>query len=225
LVPGYKLRTHIAKALKRRSEAIRKSLARYNEQAAKLKPPRPSLTWKEIVEYSFLGEFDLLRNSRSDVREELWTQPARREATVKFYKLCRAREELVQLNVEIPRLRTSIHDETLHTNKVISDLSLTNPALCSELHRRWKIRSSVNMRHLSRLDKIERSVGFTGKQGLIGVRLGMTPTSPIHPPSPILPAPASGNIHNNENDVDSDVDEDGRNDLETVTDIVLCITD
>jgi exonuclease VII small subunit len=57
---GYKLRRQIGKALQRRSEAIKNALNRYNVQAAKLTPPRPSLSWKEIVDYSFLGEFDLL---------------------------------------------------------------------------------------------------------------------------------------------------------------------
>ena len=92
---GYKLRTHIGKALQRRSEAIRNALARYNAQAAKLKPPRPPLTWKEIVDYSFLAEFDLLRQSRFDIRQANWAQPIHREAMVKHFKLLRAREEIV----------------------------------------------------------------------------------------------------------------------------------
>ncbi|KAJ8580560.1 hypothetical protein M405DRAFT_708220, partial [Rhizopogon salebrosus TDB-379] len=66
----------IGKALQRRSDAIRNALNRYNVQAAKLNPPRPQLSWKDITEYSFLGEFDLLRQSRSDIRELNWTKPA-----------------------------------------------------------------------------------------------------------------------------------------------------
>ena len=83
-IPGYKLRRQIGKALQRRSEAIRKALDRYNTQAARLDPPRPALSWKEIIDYTFIGEFDLLRHSRDDIRSTPWTQPARREATLKF---------------------------------------------------------------------------------------------------------------------------------------------
>lgn len=115
---GYKLRRQISKALQRRSEAIKNALNRYNTQAAQLDPPRPPLSWKEIVEYGFIGEFDLLRHSRQDVRSEPWTQPARREATIKYLKLCRAQEELVRLNIEMWCLRTWIHDETNLTIKV-----------------------------------------------------------------------------------------------------------
>ncbi|KAG2752758.1 hypothetical protein P692DRAFT_20723416, partial [Suillus brevipes Sb2] len=50
----------ISKALQRCSDAIQNAIICYNTQAALLVPPRPKLTWKDIVEYSFLGEFDLL---------------------------------------------------------------------------------------------------------------------------------------------------------------------
>ena len=93
----------------------------------------------EIIDYSFLGEFDLLRNSRADIRNQPWTQVTRREAMVKYFKLCRAEEELTRLNIEIRRLRTSIHDETIHMMHVLSQLSMSDPLLATELHRRWQL--------------------------------------------------------------------------------------
>ena len=66
-VIGYKLCRQISKALQRRSEAIRKAITRYNIQAAALNPPRPSISWKDITQYTFLGEFDLLRHMRDDI--------------------------------------------------------------------------------------------------------------------------------------------------------------
>ena len=100
---GYKLCCQIGKALQHRSDAIKNALNRYNVQAAKLTPPRPSLSWRQIIDYSFLGEFDLLRHSRVDIRNQPW-KVTRREATVKYFKLCRAEEELTRLNIEIRRL-------------------------------------------------------------------------------------------------------------------------
>ncbi|KAG2086293.1 hypothetical protein BD769DRAFT_1335092, partial [Suillus cothurnatus] len=48
----------------------------YNTQAIALDPPWLKLTWKDIVKYSFLGEFDLLRHSCTDIHEHNWTVPA-----------------------------------------------------------------------------------------------------------------------------------------------------
>lgn len=64
---GYKLRQHIAKALNRQSETVRKTIRQYNNQAELLDPPAPQITWEEIAEYSFVGEFDLPRITQSDI--------------------------------------------------------------------------------------------------------------------------------------------------------------
>ncbi|KIJ59026.1 hypothetical protein HYDPIDRAFT_101528, partial [Hydnomerulius pinastri MD-312] len=78
----------INKALQQRSEAVRNAITRYNMQAATLNPPRPQISWKEIVDYSFLSEFDLLCLLCADVHNDDWARPAHQEATVKFFKLC-----------------------------------------------------------------------------------------------------------------------------------------
>jgi hypothetical protein len=69
-------------------------IKRYNMQAEKLNPPRPPLSWSEIVEYSILAEFDVLCLAISDKRHEDWVKPANREAAMKYFKLCHAREEI-----------------------------------------------------------------------------------------------------------------------------------
>ncbi|KAF8525694.1 hypothetical protein JB92DRAFT_2542029, partial [Gautieria morchelliformis] len=57
---GYKMRMHISKALQSRSKAIQRALKAYNDAALTLDPPRPKLTWSQIVEYTTLAEFELL---------------------------------------------------------------------------------------------------------------------------------------------------------------------
>ncbi|KAG2032711.1 hypothetical protein BDR03DRAFT_873438, partial [Suillus americanus] len=69
---GYKLRTQISTALKTRATAIRNAIQRYNKYAALLNPPRAPLQWEQIVEYSFLAEFDLLRDSDSNIQAKRW---------------------------------------------------------------------------------------------------------------------------------------------------------
>ncbi|KAI6010143.1 hypothetical protein BKA83DRAFT_4467612 [Pisolithus microcarpus] len=151
---GYKLRQQISKALQRRSEAIRNAISRYNTQAAALNPPRPPISWKDIAEYSFLGEFDLLRHCRADVRDNNWAKPAFRQATVKFFRLQRAHEELVRVSVEVRRLWTSIHDEEAHTTKVIDELLISDRPLASELTKQHRPRHAINQLHLHRLEEI-----------------------------------------------------------------------
>ncbi|KAI6017874.1 hypothetical protein EDC04DRAFT_2576570, partial [Pisolithus marmoratus] len=57
----------ISKGLQWRSEAIQKAIAWYNFQAGRLDPLWPPVLWKDIAQYSFLGEFDLLQHVQGDV--------------------------------------------------------------------------------------------------------------------------------------------------------------
>ena len=159
------------------------------------------MTWKEIVEYSCLAEFDLLRLSRADIRQGKWSQPAHREGTVKYFKLCRAREEIARLNVEICRLRTSIHDETQNVEQVISSLGRTDPPLCREVQLRWKLRQGVNWQLLQQLDRVELLSGFTGRRGFVGVRLGGRGTQAAPTPMPLGGSTNVTKIISDEDDV------------------------
>ncbi|KAG1728116.1 hypothetical protein EDB19DRAFT_1897455 [Suillus lakei] len=85
---GYKLHQQISKALQWCSDAIRNAINHYNIQATSLIPPRPKIAWKDIANYTFLGEFDLLRDSRADIQDKDWARPAHREATTKYFRLC-----------------------------------------------------------------------------------------------------------------------------------------
>jgi hypothetical protein len=64
---GYKMRKHIAKALRARSQAIRTAIDRFNDAALVLDPSRAPLQWDNVIEFGFLAEFDLLRDTRQDV--------------------------------------------------------------------------------------------------------------------------------------------------------------
>ncbi|KAJ7786908.1 hypothetical protein B0H14DRAFT_2400086, partial [Mycena olivaceomarginata] len=108
---AYKMRTHIAKALQARSVAIKNAISRYNTAAFALEPPAPSLTWDQVVEYTFLADFDFLRATDGELLNKPWSRPAYRLAMDSYFKILRAREEIVRLNIEIRRLVTWINDE------------------------------------------------------------------------------------------------------------------
>ena len=159
------MRTHITKALQTRSQAIRNALKRYNAAANKLQPPREQLTYRSIIEYSFIGDFSLLKASRQDIHLQDWARPAVHEAMRKHFQLLRAQEEIVWLNVEIRRLHTAVHDESQDVARCIKDLTTSSdtldvllvsvaPLLASEVCTRWQLKSRVNELHVHRLESI-----------------------------------------------------------------------
>ncbi|KAI6161795.1 hypothetical protein EDD17DRAFT_1437158, partial [Pisolithus thermaeus] len=99
-----------------------------------------------------LGEFDLLQHAQDDIREHIWAKPAVREATAKFFKLCRTKEEIARLNVEI----CSIHDEEVEVSQTITKLRRSDPLLAHELHHLHRPRAAVNTIHIHCLNNIEK---------------------------------------------------------------------
>ncbi|KAG2336258.1 hypothetical protein BDR05DRAFT_978821 [Suillus weaverae] len=159
---GYKMRKHIAKALQTRSTAIRNALDRYNAAVRALSPPHRMLKWEEVVEYAFLADFDLLRDSRSDISQWQWATPAARQATDLYFKCCRAKEEITRLDVEVRRLATYIRDEDHYLHECQQQAEAFSPALAHQISLRQQARGRFNFHHIKRLQDIARLPGFSG---------------------------------------------------------------
>lgn len=157
---GYKLRKHIGKALQTRSAAIRTALSQYNTAAKAL--GRRTLDFDEVVEYAFLADFDLLRDTRQDVSTRPWASPTARLAINMYFKLCRAEEEVVRLNVEIRRMVTYLVDEDRYVRACEALYQDIHPALAHQISRYRTIRSRFTPVHLRCLEKISRLPGFSG---------------------------------------------------------------
>lgn len=156
------MRKHIAKALQTRSSTIRSALDRYNAAALSLTPPRRTLKWDEVIEYAFLADFDLLRDARQDISQRPWATPAARQATDLYFKMCRAKEEVLRLNNEIRRLVTYIHDEERYLQDCYTQLEPSCPALAHQISLRRLVRSRANAHLLQRMADIARLQGFSG---------------------------------------------------------------
>ncbi|KAG6806898.1 hypothetical protein H0H92_009665 [Tricholoma furcatifolium] len=126
---GYKQRKHIGKALKAQLQAIRTALDQYNAAANLLSPPRPSLTWDEVVDYTFLADFDLLHECQQNISERPWARPAARVLLDRFFKIERAREEIKRLNVEIKHVVTHMRDEEDFLLAKKEELAIAQPDL------------------------------------------------------------------------------------------------
>ncbi|KAI6032301.1 hypothetical protein BKA83DRAFT_4558705 [Pisolithus microcarpus] len=159
---GYKLRKHIAKALQSRSAAIKVALERYNKCALAVRPPRQTLRWEQVVEYAFLADFDLLRDTREDISQRPWAHPTARFAMDTYFKMRRAEEEIVRLNIEIRRVVTYMRDEDRFLRTCEEKIGNIYPALAHQVSRRRKLHSQFNGSHLKRLHDIAMLPGFSG---------------------------------------------------------------
>ncbi|KAJ3732181.1 hypothetical protein DFJ43DRAFT_997981, partial [Lentinula guzmanii] len=157
---GYKMRQHIGHAMQKRSTAICSALENYNEAAAKLTPPHKLLDWDDVLNYTYLSEFDFLRDTRSDVRDKVWAKPAVRQAMSELFKLLRAQEEICKLNIEIKRLVTYMKEEEEYLSSVARNIQRTNAALAYQIRRYRDERRRFNSTHHKRLDSIRKLPGF-----------------------------------------------------------------
>ncbi|KAJ7712023.1 hypothetical protein B0H14DRAFT_3099266 [Mycena olivaceomarginata] len=128
---GYKMRSYIAKALQARSKAIRNSIERYNRVALSIEPPMPTLDWDQVVNYGYLGNFDLLP----------WTRRSYRLAMDSYFKILRAQEEIQRLNIEIKWVVTWIEDENRFLRKKEEKLKETNSLLAVQVSQYCQRRS------------------------------------------------------------------------------------
>ncbi|KAJ6470196.1 hypothetical protein C8R47DRAFT_988867 [Mycena vitilis] len=160
---GYKMRKHFAKALQARSRTIKTAIEQYNTAAGALEEPREPLSWEEVVEYTFLSDFDLLRLSRHDIRSEGWAQPGGREAMDQYFKLLRADEEIERLNIEIRRLITYMRDEEVFLLRQETCVLATHgPALAHQVALYRMQQGRFNDGHRHRLLALSKVPGFSG---------------------------------------------------------------
>ncbi|KAH9951708.1 hypothetical protein B0H21DRAFT_842744 [Amylocystis lapponica] len=211
---AYRIRTHVAKSLQARCQAIRNAVQVYNTAATALDPPRPTLDWSKVSHYSFLDEFNLLHDTNNDVREKPWARPAIRETMKQARRIDRAREELIRCNVEARRLRTSIHDEDSLFTTTLAKLRDEKSPLFEAVNVFCQRRRNVNALHIARLQQLERLEDFSGDLSL-GRRKGSLAATATSSDSTASAQPSSGSpaVARNELD-DEDILEEDEDDIE-----------
>ncbi len=159
---GYKLRKHIAKALRSRSQALATALKKYNTAANAMTPKAPTLTWDQVVEYAFLSDFNLLRDCQQDVRQRPWAEPTNRVLMNSYFKIVRAREEIQRLNIEIRRVVTFLRDEDAFLAAKEAEVAKVDPLLAHQINQYRRLRNRFNDVHLGRFRKLATMTGFSG---------------------------------------------------------------
>ncbi|KAJ7768412.1 hypothetical protein B0H16DRAFT_1307963 [Mycena metata] len=158
---GYKLRKHIAKALQARSRAIKVALQNYNDVAPMM--DADPLSWEEVVEYTFLSQFDILRDGCDDIRMYPWAKPSGRIAMDQYFKIERANEEIIRLNIEVRRVITHIHDEAAFLRRAeVAVREKQGKVLAHQVFKYRMLRGRFADEHLQRFNALGKVRGFTG---------------------------------------------------------------
>ncbi|QRW15389.1 hypothetical protein RhiLY_14388 [Ceratobasidium sp. AG-Ba] len=159
---GYKLRQKINKSIYRREKATHSALERYNIAARALDPPRPTLTFKELVECAYVADFDFLRYSEHGALDAEWALPIHRQCLASWHKLQRAKEEIERLNIEIRRVYTHMRDEELILSQNYQKLCVTAPDLAHTALMQLQLVLQVNRQILRDLESTSKLKGFSG---------------------------------------------------------------
>lgn len=134
------MRKHIGKALQTRSAAIKTALQRYNAAALALDPPCETLKAEDVVEYAFLSDFDLLRDTHQDIHERPWSTAMGRIAMDQHFNLLRAPEKIV-------RIVTHLRDKSAYLQYHEERLRPRDPMLtpnCYSPQHPWQVQCTTS---------------------------------------------------------------------------------
>lgn len=112
------------------------------------------------MSYSFLAEFDLLRESREEVREKPWATAVAREALDAFFKTLRADEMLIQVSTEMVRLLTYMRDEDEYLKLAIELYEPFQPDIAHAIRQQALFKKRVHVQHQRRIRRIEKLSGY-----------------------------------------------------------------
>jgi len=174
------MRTHIAKSLQTRCKAIQNAVKAYNAAALALDPPRPTLDWSKASHYSFLEDFELLRETRQDIRAKCWAEPVVRATMKQRQRILRAKEEIYNCNIEICRLHTHILDESADLKKITHKLREQGHPIAGAVNDYAVRRVRTNMHLLVRILRIHNLQGYDGST-TPGIRVGRSTSSNMEP--------------------------------------------
>ncbi|KAG1816658.1 hypothetical protein DFJ58DRAFT_739688 [Suillus subalutaceus] len=132
---------HISKAITWQSGAIRTALEKYNTLAPLQVPPQPTLDYTEVVGYTSLGEFALLKHSCHDLLAKPWAIPENQEMAANAW-----------VGFEDKEILSAI--DTLD--------AIDSTLLAAELQTHYARQHRVNNVHRAHLHKISQLSGYTG---------------------------------------------------------------
>ncbi|KAF8311110.1 uncharacterized protein EI90DRAFT_3138775 [Cantharellus anzutake] len=154
----YKARQQISALVAKRGKSLQSILEKYNNMAASMNPPKPSLTWQDVTDLNFLSDIVLLRG-REDIRDKPWFQHHFREATRAWHKFQRAREEIEIVSIEAHRIWAFMDEEEARLHQNIETIKPTDPELSRYIALLFEYRLRANRHLRSKLRLLEKQGG------------------------------------------------------------------
>ncbi|KAG1850194.1 hypothetical protein DFJ58DRAFT_716828 [Suillus subalutaceus] len=176
---------------------IQNAVRKYNEAASDLQPPQPPLE-------CFLDEFNLLCETRQDIREKPWTKPAVWETIRQYLRIQRAKEEITRFVVE---------NEAF--TRILDALKTSNSPIFVAVHEHCTHRRRINQQLLSRIAQIHCLDAFSGDKSS-GIIKG---SSSVEVPSAVT---TDQPLENDESEEGLDESDEVERDIGT---LIECISD
>ena len=98
----------------------------------------------EVLEYTQLGHFKFLKDSRFDITNQPWAQQMGREVMDAYFKVKRVLEEITRVQVEASRLLAFIDDEETAYRDILGKLRSENDPISFQIQRRLSTLASIN---------------------------------------------------------------------------------
>ncbi|KAG2364320.1 hypothetical protein BDR07DRAFT_1225324, partial [Suillus spraguei] len=112
--------------------------------------------------YSFLKEFNLLRETRQDIHNKPWAKPAIRETMCQHLRILCAKEEILRCNVEVCCLQTAIMAEDQMFACTLASLKASPIHVAVDTFCTCCCCCCINAHILSHIAQIQALEGFTG---------------------------------------------------------------
>ncbi|KZV60515.1 hypothetical protein PENSPDRAFT_593966, partial [Peniophora sp. CONT] len=167
----YHERQLISKAITRRTRTLRALFDKYQNLAPLQDPPRPLLTFQELIERAQMYDFSALRSSGSSASSKEWSRVENRNAMNQYFKLVGAHAEIQRCNDEIGRVKENLDRDDEEYRSTVEKLLTDDPILAAYVAEKGRVRAVVNESIRDRLRQIAQLKGYTG------------------PPPPPTPAP------------------------------------
>lgn len=169
---------------------------------------------------AIVADFDLLRDTRTDIRNLPWTEPSRHKATTYYFGIKRAKEEITRLNVEIIRLLTFMFDAQADYYHTIQRYLVSDPPLAHSLLTELQYQNRISKTIISSLKQTSQLKGFSGSLA-IGTRLGHDPSVSADAPSPEWMSLLQPGLLEAHSDRDAEDEDDVPRELDIDTDVIV----
>ncbi|KAF8343852.1 uncharacterized protein EI90DRAFT_2901537 [Cantharellus anzutake] len=155
----YKTRQQISSLLAKRGKSLSSMLEKYNCLATAMNPPKPRLSWDDVISLEFLSDIVILQG-RDDVHQKPWAKPLLCNATRAWYKLQQACEEIETVSLEARRVWAAMECEETHLRGAIENTPLTDPALAEYISITSRYHCNVNVHLHAKLTQLDKVAHF-----------------------------------------------------------------